>query len=158
MVNYAPHYEGTWECGGIAPRILNSGSYSRVKHPPYPFHSRRGRRRQWSACGKRRATAPREKQNYGCSVRSQTPFCNPGVTASQILRRYFVFLFSSSRIMPGYVYINQREAQILVNNLYFFVKWLYMFRNIICPLSGATFNKLYSSIERVEEFKYLERR
>ena len=40
------------------------------------------------------------------------------------------------------VYINQRDAQILVNNLYFFVKWLYMFRTIISPSSGATFNLL----------------
>jgi hypothetical protein len=44
------------------------------------------------------------------------------------------------------VYINQRDAQILVNGLYFFVKWLYVFRNIISPSSGATFNKLYSEI------------
>ena len=44
------------------------------------------------------------------------------------------------------VYINQRDAQILVNNLYFFVKWLYMFRTIISPSSGATFNKLYTAI------------
>ena len=43
------------------------------------------------------------------------------------------------------VYINQRDAQILVNSLYFFVKWLYMFRTIINPTSGATFNKLYSA-------------
>ena len=44
------------------------------------------------------------------------------------------------------VYINQRDAQILVNNLYFFVKWLYMFRTIISPSPGATFKKLYSAI------------
>ena len=44
------------------------------------------------------------------------------------------------------VYINQGDAQILVNSLYFFVKWLYMFRTIISPASGATFNKLYSAI------------
>ena len=44
------------------------------------------------------------------------------------------------------VYINERGAQILVNNLYFFVKWLYMFRTIISPSSGATFNKLCSAI------------
>jgi hypothetical protein len=44
------------------------------------------------------------------------------------------------------VYINRRDAQILVNSLYFFVKWLYMFRTIISPSSGATFNKLYSAI------------
>ena len=43
-------------------------------------------------------------------------------------------------------YINQRDAQILVNSLYFFVKRLYMFRTIISPSSGATFNKLYSAI------------
>ena len=43
------------------------------------------------------------------------------------------------------VYINQRDAQIVVNSLYFFVKWLYMFRTIISPSSGATFNKLYST-------------
>ena len=30
-------------------------------------------------------------------------------------------------------YINQRGAQILVNSLYFFVKWLYMFGAIISP-------------------------
>ena len=42
--------------------------------------------------------------------------------------------------------INQRDAQILVNNLYFFVKRLYMFRTIISPSSGATFNKLYTAI------------
>ena len=41
------------------------------------------------------------------------------------------------------VYINQRDAQILVNSVYFFVKWLYMFGTIIIPSSGATFNKLY---------------
>jgi hypothetical protein len=44
------------------------------------------------------------------------------------------------------VYINQRDTQIIVNNLYFFIKWLYMFRTIISPSSGATFNKLYSAI------------
>ena len=44
------------------------------------------------------------------------------------------------------VYINQRDAQILVNNLYFLVKWLYTFRTIISPSSGAIFNKLYSAI------------
>ena len=44
------------------------------------------------------------------------------------------------------VFINQRDAQILVNSLYFFVKWLYMFRAFISPSSGATFNKLYSAI------------
>ena len=44
------------------------------------------------------------------------------------------------------VNINQRDAQILVNNLYFFVKWFYMFRTIISPSSGAKFNKLYSAI------------
>ena len=43
------------------------------------------------------------------------------------------------------VYINQRDAQILVNSLYFFVKWLYTLRT---PSSGATFNKLYSAIGR----------
>ena len=50
------------------------------------------------------------------------------------------FLISSS------VYINQRDAHILVNNIYFFVKWRYMFWAIISPSSGATFNKLYSAI------------
>ena len=44
------------------------------------------------------------------------------------------------------MYINQRDAQILLNSLYFFVKWLYMFRTIISPSSGATFNKLHSAI------------
>ena len=44
------------------------------------------------------------------------------------------------------MYINQRDAQILMNNLYFFVKWLYMFRTIISPSSGATFNKLCSAV------------
>ena len=44
------------------------------------------------------------------------------------------------------VYINQRDAQVLVNSLYFIVKWLYMFRTIISPSLGATFNKLYSAI------------
>ena len=43
------------------------------------------------------------------------------------------------------MYINQRDAQILANSLYSFVKWLYMFRTIISPSSGATFNKLYST-------------
>ena len=42
--------------------------------------------------------------------------------------------------------MNQRDARILVNNLYFFVNWLYMFRTIISPSSGATFYKLYSAI------------
>ena len=44
------------------------------------------------------------------------------------------------------VYINQRDAHILVIRLYFFIKWLYMFRTIISPSSGATFNKQYSAI------------
>ena len=44
------------------------------------------------------------------------------------------------------VYINHRDAQILVNSPYFFVKWLYMFRTIISPSSGATFNKLYNAV------------
>jgi hypothetical protein len=44
------------------------------------------------------------------------------------------------------VYINQRDAQILVNSLYFLVKWLYTFRTIISPSSGVTFNKLYNAI------------
>ena len=44
------------------------------------------------------------------------------------------------------VYINQRDAQILVNTLCFFVKWLYMFRTTVSPSSGATFNNLYSAI------------
>ena len=49
---------------------------------------------------------------------------------------------------PSYcnVHINQRDAQNLVNNLYFFVKWLYMFRTIISSSSGVAFNKLYSAI------------
>ena len=55
--------------------------------------------------------------------------------------------------------INQRDAQILVNNLYFFVKLLYMFRSIISPSSGATFNKLYSAIgtcrSYLQEFVHL---
>ena len=44
------------------------------------------------------------------------------------------------------VYINQRDAQFLLNNLYFFVNRLYIFWTIISPSSGATFNQLYSSI------------
>ena len=44
------------------------------------------------------------------------------------------------------VYINQRDAQSLVNSLYFFIKWLYMFRTTISPSSGAIFNNLYSAI------------
>ena len=47
--------------------------------------------------------------------------------------------------ISAYVYINQRAAQTLVNSLYFFVKWLYMFRTIISSSSGATFNELYSA-------------
>ena len=43
------------------------------------------------------------------------------------------------------VYINQRYAQILVSSLSFFFKWLYMFRTIVSPSSGTTFNKLYSA-------------
>ena len=33
----------------------------------------------------------------------------------------------------------------IVSSLYYFVKWLYMFRAIISPSSGTTFNKLYSA-------------
>ena len=51
-----------------------------------------------------------------------------------------------TNIVQCNVYINQQDAQILVNNLYFFVKWLYMFQTIISPSSRATFNKLYSAI------------
>ena len=53
----------------------------------------------------------------------------------------YIYTYCSSNM-----YINQRDAQVLVNCLYFFVKWLYMFRTIIRPSSGATFNKLYSAI------------
>ena len=42
-----------------------------------------------------------------------------------------------------YSYTKQRDAQILVSNLYFFINWLYMFRTIISSSSGATYNKLY---------------
>ena len=45
-----------------------------------------------------------------------------------------------SRLCECNAYINQRVAQILVNSLYFFVNWIYMFRTIISPSSGATFN------------------
>ena len=41
------------------------------------------------------------------------------------------------------VYRNQRDAQILVNSLYCFIKWLYMFRTVISPSWGATFYKFY---------------
>ena len=34
------------------------------------------------------------------------------------------------------VYISQRDTQILVNNLYYLVKWLYIFRTVISPSSG----------------------
>ena len=44
------------------------------------------------------------------------------------------------------VYINQRDAQVFVINLYLFFNCLYMFRTIISPSWGATFNKLYSAI------------
>ena len=40
------------------------------------------------------------------------------------------------------LHMNQRDAQILVNNPYFFVNWLYMFRTVISTTSGATFNLL----------------
>ena len=39
------------------------------------------------------------------------------------------------------VYINQRDAQILVNSLYFFVKCLYMFRTNDSPKHVETFNE-----------------
>ena len=51
------------------------------------------------------------------------------------------------------VYINQKDAQILVNTLYFFVKWLYMFWTIISPSSRATFSKLYSAIGTVVQVR-----
>ena len=44
------------------------------------------------------------------------------------------------------VYTNQRDAQVLVNNLYFFVNWLYIFRTVISQSSGATFHKLYRAV------------
>ena len=44
------------------------------------------------------------------------------------------------------MYINQQDAQILVNSPCFFINWLYMFQTIISPSLGATFNKLYSAI------------
>ena len=39
------------------------------------------------------------------------------------------------------MYINQRDAQILVNSLYFFVKWLYMFRTNDSPEHVGPFNE-----------------
>ena len=46
------------------------------------------------------------------------------------------------------VYINQRDAQILVNNLYFFIKWLYMFRTIISPKHVQPFNEIIKIIHK----------
>ena len=44
------------------------------------------------------------------------------------------------------VYTNQRDAQIIVNSLYFFVKWLYMFRTIISPKHVEPFNEKIKTI------------
>ena len=45
-------------------------------------------------------------------------------------------------------YINQREAQILVNSLYFFVKWLYMFRTNDSPKHVESFNEKIKIIHK----------
>ena len=44
------------------------------------------------------------------------------------------------------VYINQRDAQILVNNLYFFIKWLYTFRTNDSPKHVEPFNEKIKTI------------
>ena len=63
-----------------------------------------------------------------------------------VSERHCAFWHCIHRASYCNVYINQRDAEIHVNSLYFFVKWLYMFRTVISPSSGATFNKLYSAI------------
>ena len=79
-----------------------------------------------------------------------------GNTAPDITPVYCSYLWTytgvnwyakSENIMDCNLYINRRDTQILVNSLYFFIKWLYMFRTIISPSSGATFNKLYSATD-----------
>ena len=46
------------------------------------------------------------------------------------------------------VYTKQRDAQILVNNLYFFIKWLYMFRTNDSPKHVEPFNKKIKIIHK----------
>ena len=46
------------------------------------------------------------------------------------------------------VYINQRDAQIPVNSLYFFVKWLYMFRTNDSPKHVHPFNEKIKTIHK----------
>ena len=46
------------------------------------------------------------------------------------------------------LYINQRDAQILVNSLYFFVKLLYMFRTIISPKHVEPFTEKIRTIPK----------
>ena len=46
------------------------------------------------------------------------------------------------------VYTNQRDAQILVNNLYFFVKWPYMFRTNDSPKHVKPFNEKIKIIHK----------
>ena len=45
-------------------------------------------------------------------------------------------------------YINQRDAQILVNSLHFYVKWLYMFRTNDNPKHVQPFNVKIKTIHK----------
>ena len=60
--------------------------------------------------------------------------------------RHNICFIRNKEIYVSDVFVNKRDALILVNKLYFFVNWLCVFRAIISPSSGATFNKLYSAI------------
>ena len=75
-------------------------------------------------------------QKGGCRAPGPLPHPTP---SNRNLKKTQIISYSN-------VYINQRDAQILINNLYFFVKRLYVFRTTISPSSGATFNKLYRYI------------
>ena len=46
------------------------------------------------------------------------------------------------------VYINQRDAQILANSLYIFIKWLYMFRTNDSPKHVEPFNENIKTIRK----------
>ena len=63
-------------------------------------------------------------------------------TCSETEKLFRLIQPRSANIKTINVCIKQRDAHILVNNLYFFVKCLYIFRIIFSPSSGATFNKL----------------
>ena len=86
----------------------------------------------------------------------QNPFCEtlPGVppdssTVSHVTPTDALFYINLTLYVPCIILQcvnNQRHAQIIVNSLYFFFKWLYMFRTSDIPKHVEKFNEKIKTI------------